>query len=58
MHVLRIEHPVPDFDAWKEAFDNDPVRREQWQWIARSTHYDSLHSGSSSMPTLSATRVT
>jgi hypothetical protein len=29
MHVLRIEHPVPDYDAWKEAFDNDPVGREQ-----------------------------
>ena len=29
MHVLRIEHPVPDFDAWKEAFDSDPVGREQ-----------------------------
>jgi len=30
MLVLRIEHPVPDFDAWKrEAFDRDPVGREQ-----------------------------
>jgi hypothetical protein len=29
MHVLQIEHPVPDFDAWKRAFDNDPVHREQ-----------------------------
>jgi hypothetical protein len=29
MHILRIEHPVPDFHAWKEAFDRDPVRREQ-----------------------------
>ncbi len=29
MHVLRIEHPVPDFDAWKEAFDSDPVGRKQ-----------------------------
>lgn len=29
MHVLRIEHPVPDFEAWKEAFDNDPVHRER-----------------------------
>lgn len=25
--VLRIEHPVPDFDAWKAAFDADPVGR-------------------------------
>jgi hypothetical protein len=29
VHILRIEHPVPDFDAWKAAFDSDPVRREQ-----------------------------
>lgn len=27
MMVLRIEHPVPDFDAWKRAFDADPVGR-------------------------------
>jgi hypothetical protein len=27
--ILRIEHPVPDFDAWKAAFDSDPVGREQ-----------------------------
>jgi hypothetical protein len=27
--ILRIEHPVPDFDAWKEAFDSDPVNRER-----------------------------
>jgi hypothetical protein len=29
MHVLRIEHPVPDYDAWKAAFDSDPVGRER-----------------------------
>ncbi len=29
MFVLRIEHPVPDFDAWKKAFDSDPVGRER-----------------------------
>jgi ribosomal protein L35AE/L33A len=30
MPVLRIEHPVPDFDAWKkEGFDSDPVGRQQ-----------------------------
>jgi len=28
MHVLRIEHPVPAFDAWKEVFDSDPLGRE------------------------------
>jgi hypothetical protein len=29
MHVLRIEHPVPDFDAWRRAFESDPVGRER-----------------------------
>lgn len=29
MSILRIEHPVPDYDAWKQAFDGDPVGREQ-----------------------------
>lgn len=29
MTVLRIEHPVPDFDIWKQAFDRDPVDRER-----------------------------
>lgn len=29
MYILRIEHPVPDFDAWKQAFDSDPLGREQ-----------------------------
>ena len=29
MPILRIEHPVPNYDAWKEAFDNDPVGREK-----------------------------
>lgn len=29
MYILRIEHPVPDFDAWKKAFDSDPVGREK-----------------------------
>lgn len=28
MYILRIEHPVPDFDAWKRAFDRDPVGRQ------------------------------
>jgi hypothetical protein len=28
MHILRIEHAVPDYDAWKEAFDDDPLDRE------------------------------
>jgi hypothetical protein len=29
MYVLRIEHPVPDHDRWKKAFDSDPAGREQ-----------------------------
>ena len=29
MFVLHIEHPVPDYHAWKEAFDSDPVGRER-----------------------------
>jgi hypothetical protein len=29
MYILRIEHPVPDFDGWKMAFDSDPVGREK-----------------------------
>ena len=28
MFVLRIEHMVPDFDAWKALFDSDPLDRE------------------------------
>ncbi len=28
MPTLQIEHGVRDFDAWKQAFDNDPVGRE------------------------------
>jgi hypothetical protein len=29
MTILRIEHPVPDFDAWKRAFDSDPIGRQR-----------------------------
>ena len=29
MYILRIEHPVSDFDSWKKAFDSDPVGREK-----------------------------
>ena len=29
MIILQIEHPVPSFDAWKAAFDSDPVNRER-----------------------------
>jgi hypothetical protein len=27
MAILRIHHSVPTFDAWKRAFDRDPVGR-------------------------------
>ena len=27
MPTLQIEHGVRDFDAWKQAFDNDPAGR-------------------------------
>jgi hypothetical protein len=29
MYLLRIEHPVPNYDIWKQAFDSDPVGREK-----------------------------
>ena len=28
MPTVRIEHNVPDFDQWKQAFDSDPVDRK------------------------------
>ena len=28
MYILQIEHPVPDFNGWKNAFDNDPIDRK------------------------------
>lgn len=27
MYILRIEHPVSEFDGWKRAFDSDPAGR-------------------------------
>jgi hypothetical protein len=29
MIIVQIEHPVPNFDTWKQAFDSDPVGRER-----------------------------
>jgi hypothetical protein len=29
MTVLHIEHPVPNYDGWKKAFDSDPMNRKQ-----------------------------
>jgi hypothetical protein len=28
MTVVRIEHSVPSFDKWKQAFDRDPADRK------------------------------
>ena len=28
MHVLRIGYPIPDYDAWKAAFDRDLLDRK------------------------------
>ena len=27
--TLRIEHPVGNYDAWKRAFDSDPIGRQR-----------------------------
>lgn len=29
MVILRIEHAVPDYETWKQAFESDPVGRKQ-----------------------------
>ncbi|MCA1715482.1 MAG: hypothetical protein LC781_01045, partial [Actinobacteria bacterium] len=29
MHILRIEYPVPDYEAWKASFDADVLGREK-----------------------------
>jgi ribosomal protein L35AE/L33A len=29
MIILQIEHPVPNFEGWKKAFDSDPMNRKQ-----------------------------
>ena len=28
MPILRIEHSVPDYEGWKQAFDRDPADRK------------------------------
>jgi hypothetical protein len=28
MTIVRIEHAVPSFDKWKQAFDRDPADRK------------------------------
>jgi hypothetical protein len=29
MVILGIEHSVPNFDGWKQAFDSDPVGQKK-----------------------------
>lgn len=29
MYILRIEHPVSNYEGWKQAFDSDPVGRQK-----------------------------
>ena len=29
MYMLRIEHPVPSYEGWKQAFESDPVGRKK-----------------------------
>lgn len=29
MFILRIEHPVQNYDAWKKAFESDPIGRKK-----------------------------
>ena len=29
MFILQIEHEVFNFEAWKKAFDNDPIDRKK-----------------------------
>ncbi|HLZ25097.1 MAG TPA: hypothetical protein VKQ30_23490 [Ktedonobacterales bacterium] len=29
MPIVHIEHPIPDYDGWKQAFDSDPAGRER-----------------------------
>ena len=40
MPLLRIVHRVPDYQGWKQAFDNDPADRRgsgvKRYWITRS----------------------
>src|SRR5262245_3134513 len=28
MYILRVQHAVSDFAAWKRTFDSDPARRQ------------------------------
>jgi hypothetical protein len=41
MHILHVEHDAsPNYDAWKQAFDSDPLGRQQSgvrrYWVSRA----------------------
>lgn len=29
MVILQIEHPVPNFEGWRKAFESDPIDRKK-----------------------------
>ena len=41
MTVLHIEHPVPNFEGWKKAFDADPIDRKS-SGVKKYTLYKSV----------------
>gem|GEM_PF-3530213 len=47
MYILRIEHPVPNYTGWKQAFDSDPIGRKKMR-VRRSKSYTP-----STIPTMS-----
>ena len=38
--VVLVEHPVQDYDAWKQMFDSDPIGRRE-NGVERYTIYRS-----------------
>ena len=28
MYILQIEHPVPNYEGWRKAFEDDPIDRK------------------------------
>ena len=38
MYILQIEHPVPNYEGWKKAFDSDPVNRKNQVFIVIKFH--------------------
>lgn len=44
MPIIRIQHAVPDFDSWKQAFDADPMDRRK-SGVRRYEVFRSLEDG-------------